>query len=204
MVPDEKLIAGCLVRDKACWDAFVGRFSKLVYWSIRKTLSDTRYKDRGDICEDIFQDFFEKLLERGTLSKLQSAESLRKFLSVTACHLAIDRVKSVSRLEKRSIALDAGDEAKDGRIPASGDLTVNEGPDPRAEVLAREAEGELAAALNGLSAKERACIELRYLKGLSDKRIAVILGLPVDTVSTIVRRTKEKLRKALAEKGLEA
>ena len=194
MGPDEKLIAGCLARDKGSWDAFVDRFSRLVWWSIRKTLSGTRYQDREDIFEDIFQDVFERLLERGELEKLRSAESIRKFLSVMACHLALDRVKNVSRLEKKSAAMDA--------VPA--DIAAKDGRDPRSEAMAREADAELALALRGLSAKERACIELRYLEGLPDVRIGAILGLPVDTVSSIVRRSREKLRKILSEKGLEA
>ena len=201
---DEELLAGCLAGDKQCWDAFVEQFSRLVYWSIRKTLSAGPYQRRQEVCDDLFQDFFAKLLERGELAKLRNASSLRKFLSVTACHLAMDRVKGLSRFDRKTAragtAMDAEEErlVPEGRAIAGGAVS-----DPRTEAITREAQAALSAALSELSAKERACVELHYLDGLAHAEVAGILGLPLGTVSTVIRRTREKLRRSVLEKGPE-
>ena len=54
-----------------------------------------------------------------------------------------------------------------------------------------------------LSSKEQACFEYCYLNNKTHREIAQLLDLPQDTVSTIIRRTKEKLKNRLKQIGFE-
>src|SRR3989338_1234619 len=94
---DQELIAGCLDGQKSSWDAFVDRFSRLIYWSIQKTLETSSYKARSDLVRYIYQECFTRLLERRELDALRSAESIRKFLTVIASHLTMDKIRSIER-----------------------------------------------------------------------------------------------------------
>ena len=193
---DEALVAGCLKGQKESWSAFVDGFSRLVYWSLRKALESTAYRGRQDLLDDLFQEFFRRLLEGDYLARLRNAESIRKYLSVTACHLAMDKAKSLRRWAVKDIG--AGEETDEG---PEGELAFF-GPSASETAAKRESDAVVAEVLGELSSKERLCAEWHWLDGKSHREIAQGLGIPQDTVSTVLRRTKEKLRKRFLEKGL--
>lgn len=197
---DAALVAGCLDGRKDAWDAFVGRFSKLVFWAARKTLASTAYASRADLCEDVHQDVFRKLLEPEGLARLRDPKGLRAFLTVMACHAALDRVKALSRADKRATA-DFREEGEAGGGAFA--FLKDEAPGPGDAASANERAALVAEALRALAPKERACVEFHYLEGKTHREISEILGIPQDTVSTVIRRTREKLKQKLADRGLD-
>lgn len=190
---DEELIAGCLLGSKDSWDFFCERFSKLIHWSIRRTLDHSSYRGRREILDDIFQDVFKRLLVRNELAKLKEAVSVRKFLCVMACNTAIDRVRVLRRHEAR--LSDPMDEP-----PPEGGFSDTH---PATEAGANECREILRRTLEALKPKERSVLESFYLDGLSHKTISERWGLSVDGVEALIRRTREKLKQALGEKGME-
>ena len=181
---DRELVLGCLRGEQPSWEAFVERFAKLIHWSIRRTLEDSSFKGRRDLYEDIFQEFFKKLIERGELSRLREITNLRKFLSISAGNLALDRIKSLSRHESRV-------EIDPAMVPE----------DPGEGAAHRESLKTVQDLVEGLGDKERVCLELHYLDEKSHREIGEMLGMPPDTVSSVIRRTREKMRQKLTEKG---
>ncbi len=188
---DQELISGCLQGDAASWREFVGRFSRLVHWSIRRTLETSAQPNKEELARELFQEFFERLLERNELSRLREAQSLRKFLTVIACHLTLDRLKSLTRQSRKNASLEAMSE-EGADLPG----LMPELPD--------EVSGLLRQALQELSPKERACVLFHYEEGKTHGEIGKLLGMPENSVSTVIRRTREKLRQKLEEKGYEA
>ena len=186
---DHDLISGCLEGRKGSWADFVDRFSKLIYWSIHKTLEGGSFCARKDICEDIFQEVFKRLLEKEELARLRDIQRVRKFLSVMACHATLDTIKSLKRHEKKTVPIELETFEEKGGVPA--DFAVS-----------KEKNEIIAGILNALPLKERACIELHYLDGRTHSEVGRILGMSQDTVSTVIRRTKEKLKTRFGEKGL--
>ena len=197
---DEELVLGCLKGDQKAWGSFVQRFSKLIYWSICQTIQKQPLGGVDELCEEVFQEVFRKLLEKEELSKLRDIKNLRKYLSVISCHAAMDKLKSLGRYEKKNISTEAAF-FSNGEEAASPILNMTE-ESPAERTLSREKDALVAETLEGLSPKERACIEYHYLDGMTHRQIAAILGFSQDTVSTIIRRAKEKLRKNFTEKGL--
>jgi len=182
---DQELIAGCLEGRKESWDIFVERFSKLIYWGIWKVLESSSFIGRTDLAREIFQEVFETLLEKNELKKLRQAEAVRKFLTVMACHATMDKIKSLGRHERRiSISMEPD-------MPESG-----------LQAVSRERDLLISKTLEELTPKERLCVEWHCVDGKTHREISEILGLSQDTVSTIIRRTKEKLRKMFLEKGI--
>ena len=186
MPDDRQLIDGCLVGRPESWTQFVDRFSKLIYWSIHETLKDSSFSGRKDLPEDIFQDVFGRLIERNELAKLREVQSVRRFLNVMASHATLDRIKTLSRHEGKHTLIEAADWE-----PAS---TGSHAEKNEQATLVEEA-------LSDLSAKERACVEMHYIHGRTHREIGLILGMPQDTASTIIRRSKEKIKEALKKRG---
>ena len=182
---DQELITGCIEGQKESWDFFVDRFSKLIYWSVWRTLESSAFSARTDLAREIFQEIFEKLLEKSELNKLRQIESVRKFLTVMAARAALDKIKNLGRQE--------------GRL---GDLSRLDNPEPSHQAISHERDLLIAQVIEGLSPKERRCVEWHYLDGKTHREISEVLGLSQDTVSTVIRRAKEKIRKIFLEKGL--
>ncbi len=191
---DQELISGCLKNNAACWQIFVQRFSRLIYWAIRKTLAGEAPGGVEEFTQEVFQELFERLLEKNELAKLRDAHSVRKFLSVMACHITLDKLKSLSRHAKKNFSLESP--MLNNEDPALGFLPAN-------PMLQQEFDGIFVEALAELSVKERCCLQFYYEEGKSHSEIACLLGLPENTVSTVLRRTREKLRKKLSEKSYE-
>jgi len=202
---DEELISGCLSGRKESWDAFVGRFSKLIHWSVRKTLGQSPLKGRPEICEDVFQDVFHRLLDRDELAKLKEMQSLRKFLSVMACHAALDRIKSLRRLESKHDELSMTGAMEDDLEAPKAFISLEDpaGSNPSLKAISNEHEKILRQTLEVLKPKERAVIEFFYLEGMPARVIGELLGFTDDGVWALLRRTKEKLKKALLKQGME-
>ena len=188
MIPDAALIAGCLRGDKRAWDEFVGRFSKLVYWSLRRTLESTALSGRQDVIDDLFQDFFRELIEKRSLKALEDPAALKRFIVVSAGRLALDRAIQISRQARRSLVVDEPGSQTGGQA----DRLVRD-----------ESDAMVDAVLSELGRRERACVRLHFLEGLSFQEIADRLNMDSrDTVASVIRRSKSKLETLMREKGL--
>ena len=200
---DHELIEGCLAQDKKAWDLFVARFSNLIYWSVQRTLEKSAFASRKDLADDVFQEIFKRILEHRELEKLREARNLRQFLVVMAMHAALDKIKSLRRQESRDVSLEKEFLPKDaGEAVRLADVLKDGSQDPSAQAISDEQNLAISEILERLSPKERTCVEWHYMDGKAHQDIAVILGLPVGTVSSIIQRTKEKLQTSFQRKGL--
>ena len=189
---DHDLIVGCIEGKRDSWDTFAERFSRLIYWGIFKTLEGTAFQDSTDLCNEIFQEIFTQLVERDELKRLRELTSIRKFLSVMSCRATLDKLKVLRRHEKSHVDME-----KVILEEESGEGSVME-----VTAVVREREIIVGAVLESLSPKERACVEFYYLDGKTHRHIGEVLGMPQDTVSSVIRRAKEKLKLRLADKGI--
>jgi RNA polymerase sigma-70 factor (ECF subfamily) len=82
--------------------------------------------------------------------------------------------------------------AEPKRVPWDGEAGWTWGPEE--ELIERESHTRLRRALAGLSAEQRAVVELTYYHGYAYREIAVIVGCPVDTVKTRMFHARRKLK----------
>ena len=177
--------------EKRAWDEFVDRYSKFVYWSIWKALETSGVSDKEEVCRETFQELFRRILERPRLEKLATASSPRKYLQVTATNLVLERFRRAGSSVRFEVS--AEEEAGQASDP---------GGSPQEQAVLNERRAVLDKVLGRLKPKERTCLELHYLDGKTHQEISGLLGLPLHTVSSIVRRTLEKLRERLRKKGM--
>ena len=196
ILTDEALLDACQKGDARAWEEFVSRFSRLIYWSIRRTLQDTPGGVREDLVADIFQDVFRKIFEKRSFEVLESAAHIKKYLVVVSAHAARDRIKSRRRADAKNVPLE--DTFADAGVLPDGLSAAG----PAEEAMQNEKNTLIAEVMSSLGEKERACLEFAVEEGMTHQAIGLLLGIPQDTVSSIIRRAKDKIKEKLIKKGL--
>lgn len=132
--------------------------------------------------EEISVDSFLQIWRQATRFDAQQG-TLLGWLFTIARTRAIDRVRAAGAAKRTQV---------DDPTPT----TSAPQPDEMAELAERRR--LVRQAMAGLSAPQRAAVELAYYEGLSHSEIATRLGEPLGTVKTRIRQAMLVLRKSLA------
>jgi len=181
---ERNLLAGCLQREKAAWDAFVLQYSGLVYHTIKKTFILYHTAPRTDQVEDLFQEFFLSILR-------DDFKKLRQFKGERRCSLA-----SWIRVIAARLTIDFLRKQESSKVEVTNNIPL-EGSDPPLAVTQREEEEMLLQTLQSLSPRDRIFIDLCFRQGLPPDDIAAILKISVNAVYTQKSRILDKLRETL-------
>lgn len=181
-----KIIEGCLNKDKKSWDIFVQRYSKLIYWAIRKRLAVSSFESSQDDIDCIFQEVFVSILNGGKLFQLKDIKTIATWLAVIASNKTVDFMRCKIKEGKRFVI----------EMPVLKDDKFEE------ELYKRDLLNVLGNIIDTLPIKEKIVISLNLIEDRTHKEIAEITTMPVNTVSTIIARTKEKVKKGLEKMGL--
>jgi RNA polymerase sigma-70 factor, ECF subfamily len=130
-------------------------------------------EDAQELAQDVF------LLLHGHLGEIRSAAHLRAWLCRVVCHRAIDQLRS--RHAVRVVPLEALESAE----PLQA---VGSDADALLDRLLRRLIGQLPATA-------RAVMLLRYQEDLDPPEIASLLGIPLNTVKSHLRRSLARLRR---------
>lgn len=180
------LIDRCLKKDKKAWDLFVQKYSKLIYWAIRKRSAASSFELGQDDIDCIFQEVFLSILENNKLLQLKDVKAIAGWLAIIAANKTIDFMRRRIRDRERLIP--------DMPVLSSGNFEQ--------ELFHNDLLSVISDIIDTLSPKKKIIISLNLLKGRTHKEIAGIMNIPVNTVSTTIARTKEKLKKELTKQGI--
>lgn len=193
---DPTLLAACIEGDRRALDAFVERFSKLVYFHVNNTLR--RLKGSLDIerANDLYQQVFVMLLEddrrRLRLYRPDRGASLATWIRI----ITIRAVMNALRRERPTLTLDDDERP----IPVA-----DEGADPLEALLAGGSQ-RWEAALPGLTARlsgsDRLLFELIYERKMSAEQIAAALQCRRSHVYVRKNRLIKRLRQHAEAAGL--
>ena len=182
------LLRGCLKGEKSAWDAFVRQYSGLAYYAIKKTLSLYHVEPRGDIVDDLFQDFFLSLM-RDDFRKLRQFRAERSTKLATWLRVIVSR-QTIDFLRRQKVS--------------TSDVNEIQAPnhaDPSTSLLNQEQNKLLAQALETLRPRDRLFVELCFYQCLPPEEIAQILRVSKSAVYTQKSRVLGKLREALRDSG---
>ena len=109
--------------------------------------------------------------------------------------VVIFRNKAIDRIRSRQRRLKLNDDAAGDILPLDGQNNES------ADIAVDRAERAtlVRSALRGLPAEQRKCIEWAFLKGYTHHQLAEMLGEPLGTVKTNIRRGLLRLRDLLKE-----
>jgi RNA polymerase sigma-70 factor (ECF subfamily) len=145
-----------------------------------------------DEADTATQDVFLKAYRALGGSRSENVAEPAKWLTRVAVNTCLDRLRS-RRWRFWRQRIDPGDE----QIVLA--MAPDVGPSAEDRLLAAEIARRLAAALAGLSGRQRSVFVLRHFEDRSLEEIAEILGLEVGTVKSHISRALVKLRDELRD-----
>lgn len=137
----------------------------------------------GD-AEDAAQEAFVKAFY--ALGRFRTGSAFRPWLLAIVANEARNRLRTASRRESLALRL------------AEGRREGDAAPSPEQAALARSEKEALLAAMNQLSEDDRLVIGYRYLLELSEREMAVALGVRPGTVKSRLSRAMTRLRAAMS------
>ena len=192
---DRELIDKCIERDAPSWGVFIDKYSKLIYIS-----ADNRLKRHGftlphhDL-EDIKQNVLTTLWKDDLLKTVKNRDNISYWLSMVSGNIAIEYMRKRSKdAAFHNITIPEDDSEKYLEKLAAADALQ-----PAGELLKNEASERIESAIDRLPVKEKLIIQLNVLHGKKYAEISEILGIPAGTVSSYIKRVRDKLKKALNE-----
>jgi RNA polymerase sigma-70 factor, ECF subfamily len=178
---DRELVARCCAGEKGAWDEFVRRTKSAMYRGATVALRKFRITDKEAI-ENVYQQVYVELLrDNGKALKTYRGESdLEGWVSVIS-------MRTAYRIQRQK--------APEAQLPELLPAAPTVAPGEKAERT--EFLNKLDAAFRKLDAREAALLRLSYYEQMSYKEIATALNLPLNSVSPLLIRAKEKLKKYL-------
>lgn len=173
--------------DRNAFREIVDRYTSVIYNLAYRMLGDSR------LAEEAVQEIFLRVYR-----SLHRFDGNRRFFTWMFT-LAVNHLRSSlrSRRWRRDNTLLSFD---DSIREQSFD---DKNPDPEADLIKKEAIRAVHGALQILPVKYREVFVLREIEEIPLKDTAMILGVPENTVKTWTRRSREKLKKILAERDWE-
>ncbi|MBK9088590.1 MAG: sigma-70 family RNA polymerase sigma factor [Holophagales bacterium] len=178
---DLELIEKIRQGDQSALDLLYKRYSSPVYSLIWKILQNS--EEAEDVALDVFWQVWRQADRYDPARGAPPA-----WIFTLARSRAIDRLRSRSRREDRTISIDDPNLHFD---------PLDENASPDQVVSFRQSRDAVRAAMEKLSVVQREAVELAFLKGMTHVEISEKLGLPLGTVKTRIRQGLIRLRKHL-------
>jgi RNA polymerase sigma-70 factor (ECF subfamily) len=163
--------------DETAFRELYDRFSPMV-WNLCLRLSGDPNRAQ-DLSQEVFLRVFKGL------PRYRGGSTLKTWIY----SIALNHCRG--RLGRRSLELEDWDDERWTRGP------IDPARGPEEDLLARDGERRIAAALVALPVRFREAVVLRDLEGLSYEEIAAVLRVRTGTVRSRIARGRERLRRLL-------
>jgi len=190
---DSKLVEGCINRDLLCWADLVKKYAGLIHISIENRLKKYGFTLSDQDIEDIKQGFLTSLWKNGKLEGVVNRQNIAAWLAIVAGNAAMAYVRN-ARIKEPPSKVSIFEKIGQGELQ---DLIESGSPSPLEELSSKELSERIDDAFDALDAQEKLVIKLNLIHDKKYEEIADILNMPIGTVSSHVKRAREKLKKYL-------
>ena len=165
------LIKRCIKRDRKAWEQFIERFSGLLYFSAAERLKRNGIFFGQQDLEDIVQGVLLDIWSKERLEEVRERNKITGWLSVVAQNRALNHM-----VRKKERLFSEEDFFRLDNLKADA-------PDPAAE----EDSASLAERLfEEFDPREKIIFKMSFIYDKTHREIAGFMGLPINTVSTIL------------------
>ena len=195
----KSLIDKCISGDPLAWSEFIYRFSPLIYRAIRKRLEAHTYKFNKEDIEDLRQELFVKLWRDKSLEKLKGAQNVNYWLCLVSANFATDFYRKTKKDLLKNASSIYDELVTNSREHFIRNFLNSTAADPREKLNIKMLEEKINNTLSELNPKEQIALKLNIFHGMKYREIADTLKVSVGNLSSILNRSKVKIRKALQE-----
>lgn len=190
---DHELIRRCLDdEDRTSWEAFVRKYSRLIWNVIHKTFHNYSFTYSQEDVDDMYSSVFLSLVNND-FKKLrqfrgENSCSVSTWLSIITVRMTIDYM----RKDKKHLIMESGEEDRDI-------LDVIPDNEYRADRLLenKQRDESLKAAVDDLPARDGMIYDLIFNKGFSPEDAARTLGMTVAALYAKKHRIIKKIKKTI-------
>ena len=198
---EQEFVQRCLRKEKAAWDEFVGRYSRLIYNYIFSIFKIKGISPSSDTVNDLFQEIFTGLMEND-FQKLRQFKgknnaSLASWLRIITINFCLDYLKKGN---KQTLSLEEElteegfslkDILADQRILADQSLTQ------------QERLKQLFECIENLSSQDKYFLEMHIYRGVNLNNLKATLGISRSAVDMRKARLIQKLKECFKDKGFQ-
>jgi len=177
-------LKGCVRGDKGAWDAFVREAAPIIFAAVQRTLQQHTPGRVAGEAEDLAQDVFVRLVERGC-HLLRTYDPARASLSTWLTLVARSTV--LNRLRKREAHVVRLEKAHESRLAAREDAPGD------------AAEG-LSVPEGLLSPRQHLVLRLLFEREMTVEEAAATLGVDAQTIRSTKHKAIARLRASLGER----
>ncbi|HLY10879.1 MAG TPA: sigma-70 family RNA polymerase sigma factor [Planctomycetota bacterium] len=180
---ERQLIDRCIRGEAGAWELLVRDYGPAVHEAARFTLRRVLGTAHDEDVENVYQGVLLGLCDKDAhrLKLFQARSSFKTWVTSVTARFALNYIRTEKRKGSlRTIALDAAASEVPDRDLFAGDL---------------EDRDRVHRALEKIPPREKLILKLFYFDGLSYKAVAEILRIPVNSVSPLLIRAKESLRR---------
>jgi len=187
---DRRLLSRCIAGDRSASEAFVKKFSGLIYRSVQHTLIIKEVAFNKQDLEDLHNTVFLQLFEN-------KSKKLRQYQGKNGCSLAswirLVAVRIVLNHLRRKGLDDISWKKKQIRLEDLSDLKETD-RDAGALIEWVEQERLLQNGILNLSPRDRLFMRLHLERGLPIQEVAETMGLSIQNAYTVKTRTIQRLK----------
>lgn len=196
---DREFVQSCAKGDKAAWDKFAEKYSRLVYYYIKATL---RLKGKANLppetSDEIFQDIF-VLLSKDNFKKLLSYRgrnncSLASWLRQVVVNYTLDQIHKA-----RGSVLSLDQEDEEGHSLA--ELIPDTAPGAGSVFFAKDRLFHLEECIEGLGLEDKFFLEMHIYHQVKLEELKDLLKLTRGAIDMRKARIIERLRDCFKSKG---
>jgi RNA polymerase sigma-70 factor (ECF subfamily) len=184
--PDEVLLGAYGQGDSQAFETLLARYRAPLFTFLLRSA-----RDRGR-AEELYQDVWIKVIER--CDEFRGDAKFSTWLYAIARNLSIDHQRKMKFRAHTSL-----DAIQPTSGQSMGERVANPGPSTAQLALGGLVRERIARAVEGLPEEQREVFLLRQLQGLAFKEIAVVVGVPANTVKSRMRYALERLQHTLSD-----
>lgn len=177
------------------YDKLAKKYSNLIYTAIYRRLAGYGITPSHEEVADIRQEVLALIWEGKKLNKIRDPKSIPHWIAIVSGNAAGEYMRLKRRIEPEDTVL-LSDKIKETEL---GEFLPSSELSPSEELDRNELSKKLDDAIESLPAKEKLIIKLNLLHDKKYNEIADMLNIPTGTVSSYVKRAKEKLKARLRE-----
>jgi RNA polymerase sigma-70 factor, ECF subfamily len=185
---EQALLQRCLDGESSAWEEFLRRYRPLIERAVRFTFLRCVYRIPHADVENVVQDLLARLYEQDCrrLRSFQGRCPLAAWLKSLAVRMTLNTIRD----EKRRGRFGGG-EIEDLALQPADDDGDGPAPEDREEIR------RLDVVLDSLGALQRTVLKMFYYDGLSYRQISLSLGIPVQTLGSIITRARARIKELL-------